>query len=247
MHNRAEIYSACSDGLHPYPVRIQARKTPLVPDLQIDGLPAAITEHASCILTAAIRKLTATDAHAKVTIDRGTAPDTPPIAPNRLLAGLELPIALTVLSLHAHIDPTKLTRVLAAGRIEPFRGDATLCAPIDGASLTITRRRPPEPRPPEITGLPVNILRALEIAAAGHHHLNVIAPADQPTDTRPARILHAILPDLATPERPRTTHIHSLTGLLLPPYADQVHRPPLRAPHYTASTAAILGTRRQPG
>ena len=295
MHNRAEIYSACNDGLHAYPVRIRARKTPLVPDLQIDGLPAAITEHASCILTAALRKLANTDAHAKVTIDRGAAPDTPPIGPNRLLAGLELPVALAVLSLHGHIDPNKLTRVLAAGRIDPFRSDTTPCTPIDGASLVgdvgqqmglhvvvpsanaaaaaaecpdtrpadsldelvialatdappdpITRRRPPEPRPPGLAGMPDEILRALEIAAAGHHHLNLIAPTDQPTYTRAARILHAILPDLTTSERRGTTHVHSLTGLL-PAYAGRIDRPPLRAPHYTASQAAILGTRNRLG
>ena len=295
MHNRAEIYSVCSDGLHAYPIRIRARKTPLVPDLQIDGLPAAITEHASCILTTALRKLTSTDAHAKVSIDRGNAPDTPPIARNRLLAGLELPIALAVLSLHDRIDPNKLTRVLATGRIDPFRGDATLCTSIDGASLAgavgrkmnlhvvvpsanaaaaaaecpdtrpansldelvialatdappdlITRRRPPEPRSPGLAGMPHEVLRALEIAAAGHHHLNLIAPSSQPTGTRAARILHAILPDLTTSERRATTHIHCLIGLL-PAYADRIERPPLRAPHHTASQAAILGTRDHPG
>jgi magnesium chelatase family protein len=55
-----------------------------------------------------------------------------------------------------------------------------------------------------------------------------------------ARRLPGILPALALDEALEVTRIHSVAGLLAPG-RPLVERPPFRAPHHTASTAAIVG------
>ena len=81
--------------------------------------------------------------------------------------------------------------------------------------------------------------RALEIAAAGGHNLLFAGPPGT-GKTMLARRLRGILPPLATAEALEVTRIHSVAGLLA---ADRplVTARPLRAPHYSASVAAIVG------
>jgi magnesium chelatase family protein len=55
-----------------------------------------------------------------------------------------------------------------------------------------------------------------------------------------ARRLPGILPALTLEQALEVTRIHSVAGLL-PPERPLVDRPPFRAPHHTASTAAIVG------
>jgi magnesium chelatase family protein len=55
-----------------------------------------------------------------------------------------------------------------------------------------------------------------------------------------ARRLPGILPELTIEQALEVTRIHSVAGLL-PPGRPLVDRPPFRAPHHTASTAAIVG------
>ena len=89
-------------------------------------------------------------------------------------------------------------------------------------------------------------LRILEIAAAGGHDLHVIGTDATPATTVYARILHELLPDLSDEESRETTKIHSLAGIL-DPGEPRIVRPPLRAPHFTASEGAIHGTVHHPG
>lgn len=80
--------------------------------------------------------------------------------------------------------------------------------------------------------------RALEIAAAGRHHLLLVGTPGSGKSMLAAR-LPGILPPLGPAEALETSMIHSLAGLL---DAGGICRDrPFRTPHHTASMAAIVG------
>ncbi|KNH15802.1 Mg chelatase-like protein [Arthrobacter sp. ZBG10] len=81
--------------------------------------------------------------------------------------------------------------------------------------------------------------RALEVAAAGAHHLLLTGPPGA-GKTMLAERLPGLLPDLADQEAMEVTAIHSLCGL--PSAAVQLlRRPPFENPHHSATAAAIIG------
>jgi magnesium chelatase family protein len=78
---------------------------------------------------------------------------------------------------------------------------------------------------------------ALEVAAAGGHHLLLVGPPGA-GKTMLAERLPGILPDLSAEQSVEATCVHSLgrrrvTGLLT--------RPPFEAPHHSSSMAALVG------
>jgi magnesium chelatase family protein len=80
--------------------------------------------------------------------------------------------------------------------------------------------------------------RALEIAAAGRHHLLMIGTPGSGKSMLAARI-PGIMPDLTPQEALETSMIHSLAGLLDSGGISRTR--PFREPHHTASMAAIVG------
>src|SRR6266550_7394342 len=81
--------------------------------------------------------------------------------------------------------------------------------------------------------------RALELAAVGSHNLLLAGPPGI-GKTMLARRLPGILPPLDRDAALEVTRIHSVAGLL-PIDHPLLERPPFRAPHHSASTAAIIG------
>lgn len=80
--------------------------------------------------------------------------------------------------------------------------------------------------------------RALEIAAAGRHHLFLSGTPGSGKSMLAAR-LPTILPDLSPEEALETSMIHSVAGLLSDGGISR--RRPFREPHHTASMAAVVG------
>ncbi|MBA3654898.1 MAG: YifB family Mg chelatase-like AAA ATPase [Actinobacteria bacterium] len=78
---------------------------------------------------------------------------------------------------------------------------------------------------------------ALEVAAAGGHHLLLIGPPGSGKTMLAAR-LPGILPRLAPTQALETTRIHSAAGLAVD---GLVARPPFRAPHHGASDVSLIG------
>ncbi|MFJ5233441.1 YifB family Mg chelatase-like AAA ATPase [Kitasatospora sp. NPDC088391] len=81
--------------------------------------------------------------------------------------------------------------------------------------------------------------RALEIAAAGGHHLYLKGPPGA-GKTMLAERLPALLPALTPTEALEVTAIHSVAGLL-PPDRPLIDNPPYCAPHHSTTMPAIVG------
>ncbi len=80
---------------------------------------------------------------------------------------------------------------------------------------------------------------ALEIAAAGAHHLLLVGPPGAGKSMLAQR-MSSLLPPLSNEEAIATTIIHSAAQSPLPP-TGIITLPPLRAPHHSSSLVAMVG------
>ncbi|SFR99530.1 YifB family Mg chelatase-like AAA ATPase [Yoonia litorea] len=120
-----------------------------------------------------------------------------------------------------------------AETIRHFSGKAVL-APASPGEI---RPAPKRPDMNEVKGQE-RAKRALEIAAAGRHHLLLVGSPGSGKSMLAAR-LPGIMPDLSPHEALETSMIHSLAGLLDEGGISRTR--PFREPHHTASMAAIVG------
>jgi magnesium chelatase family protein len=81
--------------------------------------------------------------------------------------------------------------------------------------------------------------QALEIAAAGAHHVVLIGPPGCGKSML-ARRLPTLLPPMSFAEALETTRVHSAAGLL-DRYATLLSERPFRAPHHSVSVAGLVG------
>jgi magnesium chelatase family protein len=123
-----------------------------------------------------------------------------------------------------------LAEVIAALRgIDPWPGD------------------PPPPDDPPVASLgdladvrgQAMARRAVQVAAAGGHHLLMVGPPGA-GKTMLATRLPALLPNLDPSRALETTMIHSAAGLAVPS-SGLITRPPLRAPHHSSSMVSLVG------
>lgn len=80
---------------------------------------------------------------------------------------------------------------------------------------------------------------ALEIAAAGGHHLLLIGPPGAGKTMLAAR-LPGLLPDLADDDALEVTAVHSVAGTL-DPARGLLRRPPYEDPHHTSTVTSLVG------
>ena len=98
--------------------------------------------------------------------------------------------------------------------------------------------QPPVPDFADVAGQPL-ARRAIEIAAAGNHHLLLVGPPGA-GKTMMARRMAGVLPALTFEESLESTTVWSVAGLL-PAGCGLVAERPFRAPHHTISSAALAG------
>ena len=84
-----------------------------------------------------------------------------------------------------------------------------------------------------------HVKRALEVAAAGGHNVIMMGPPGS-GKTLLARSLPSILPPMTSEEALEVTKIYSVSGLL-PLDTPLIRQRPFRSPHYTISSAGLVG------
>ena len=121
-----------------------------------------------------------------------------------------------------------------ARAVGALQGREQWCAP----PPTCKQVEPPPPELADVRGQPM-ARKAVEIAAAGGHHLLLVGPPGA-GKTMIAQRMAGLLPPLDHDTAIEATMIHSAAGVPLPP-GGLVRLPPLRAPHHTASQIALVG------
>jgi magnesium chelatase family protein len=158
-----------------------------------------------------------------------------------------LPLVDALQTSRAVLAPTGVLEAKLVGRHElrPVETLRDLAAALTGEQPWPDP--PPAPDPPDppaypdladVRGAPM-ARRALEIAAAGGHHLLMVGPPGSGKSML-AKRFPGVLPPLARDRALEATRVHSAAGEQLPA-GGLIRQPPLRAPHHTSSQVSLIG------
>ncbi|GAB3579057.1 YifB family Mg chelatase-like AAA ATPase [Calidifontibacter terrae] len=126
-----------------------------------------------------------------------------------------------------------LAEVVGRYRCLKSRREPPAPPPLPAADLTAGRT----PDMADVIGQP-EARFALEVAAAGFHHVSMVGPPGA-GKTMLAERMVGLLPPLVEAEALQTTAIHSVLGLLRD--GELIRTPPFVAPHHGVSLAAMVG------
>jgi magnesium chelatase family protein len=131
-------------------------------------------------------------------------------------------------------------RVVGVGSLAELAGflKGDVPAETDEPAVDSPSAEPPPPDLADVLGQDLG-RRALEVVAAGGHHLAMFGPPGS-GKTMLAERLPGVLPGLGLDAALEVTGVHSVAGAL-PSGAPLIRRPPYQAPHHTASVAALVG------
>ena len=139
------------------------------------------------------------------------------------------------------LAPTSLADVVLAygGEVD----DPGAIEPVEAMRLSVSGRSAAMPQGPvpdlrDVMGQ-APARHALEVAAAGGHHLLLIGPPGAGKTMLAAR-LPGLLPDLDAKEAVEVTAVHSVAGTF-DPAGGLLRRPPFEDPHHSSSAAAVVG------
>lgn len=167
----------------------------------------------------------------------GTVRRVPGVAP--MVAALPEVVAVVAVAAGAEAHVATRTGVRVASTLAEVVAALQRSAPWpDDPEPDPVAAAPTAPDLADVRGQPV-ARQALEIAAAGGHHLLLVGPPGA-GKTMLAQRLPGLLPPLGAEESLVTTMVHSAAGVRLPP-GGLVLRPPFRAPHHTSSVVALVG------
>lgn len=131
--------------------------------------------------------------------------------------------------------------VLVASRLDELVRYLREGRPLESAGTPPSFPVEPSPSAPDLADIRGmhSARRALEIAAAGGHHLLLIGPPGS-GKTVLARHMPGILPPLSREETLEVTAVYSVAGLLTSEVG-LIGARPFRAPHHTVSAAGLVG------
>lgn len=140
----------------------------------------------------------------------------------------------------ALVDGASVTGVASLGELARLLGNEL------AIEAPAARTAPPAEPPPDAFAADLGDVRgqgearfALEVAAAGGHHLFMVGPPGA-GKTMLASRMPGLLPNLDNADAVAVTSIHSLCGTF-DATEGLMRRPPFEAPHHSASAAAIVG------
>ncbi len=139
--------------------------------------------------------------------------------------------------------------LVARGAVRPAQSLGEVVAALRGerpwtsvkpsmARARLARLAGPDPDLADVRGQVLG-RRAVEVAAAGGHHLLMVGPPGS-GKTMLAMRLVGLLPPLGRDEALAVTRVHSAAGLSVG-VSGLPERPPLRAPHHSATAVSVIG------
>jgi magnesium chelatase family protein len=136
------------------------------------------------------------------------------------------------------VDGIEVCGAATLGQLQAWlKGEGRLAPRVEPDASTASAQKP-TPELADVVGQ-TDARYAVEVAAAGAHHLMLTGPPGV-GKTMLAQRLPSLLPELTPEQSLEVTAIHSVAGLLSG-RSPLITRPPFIAPHHTSTVAALVG------